>query len=156
MFCRIENDLVLEPSLFHPGIHMSMDNYLVSTSNKTVHFIITKSIILQFFFQHCFSASDKVFEEPPSCQMASGKFESKLIPTLVANDWVFVRNEVFSISLIILFGQPLLAIILQKLLINEVEFGCGTKSNKIALVETHVNPCFVHFIIIFLTKNLHK
>ena len=95
VFCRIENDLVLEPSLFHPGIHISMDNYLVSTSNKTVHFIITKSIILQFFFQHCFSASDKAFEEPPACQMASGKIESQLIPTLVANDWVSSEMKFF-------------------------------------------------------------
>ena len=56
----------------------------------------------------------------------------------VAKDWVSSKITFFPLSLIILFGHPLLAIIQRKLLINEVEFGRGTKSSKIALVEEHV------------------
>ena len=74
----------------------------------------------------------------PPCQGESGKFKSQLISTLVANDWISSEIKFFLLSLIILFGYPLLAIILRKLLINEVEFGHRTKSSKIALVEAHV------------------
>ena len=38
VFNRITSDLVLEHSLFHPGIHMSMDDYLVSFRLKTKSF----------------------------------------------------------------------------------------------------------------------
>ena len=72
------------------------------------------------------------------CQGASGKFKSQLIPRMVANYWVSPEIKFFSLSLIILFGRPLLAVILPKLLMNEVEFGRGTKLSKIALVEANV------------------